>query len=109
VRFPQYVGEEVTKERAFELRDLKKDQYVRSLKNGFCIDGNPWPAIGESCAQMANDGRSVTANNCAFVAIHNRDKVQEKPRVYLKTLQFIPAGSGWSKEQGTSFFFFFLH
>ena len=88
----EYVGEELTKEQAFALRDAGKDQYVRSLKNGYCIDGNKYPALGESCAQMANDGRDAALNNCIFVATDNRDKLQEKPRVYLKTLQHIRAG-----------------
>ncbi len=88
----EYVGEELTKEQAFALRAAGMDQYVRSLKNGYCIDGNKHPALGDSCAQMANDGRNLLPNNCIFVAIHNRDKVQEKPRVYLKTLQQIEPG-----------------
>jgi hypothetical protein len=88
----EYVGEEISKAQAFALRAAGKDQYIRSLKNGFCIDGNKYPGLGESCAQMANDGRDLAVNNCVFVATDARDKVQEKPRVYLKTLQHVSAG-----------------
>ena len=89
----EYTGPELDKEKAKALRAEGKDQYIRSLKNGYCIDGNPYPAVGEGCAQMANDGfPDGVPNNCEFVVLHNRDSVQEKPRVYLKTLRPIKAG-----------------
>jgi uncharacterized protein len=89
----EYTGPEVNRNEALALRAEGKDQYVRSLKNGFCIDGNPFPALGEGCAQMANDGYpDGVPNNCEFVLDYSRDKVQEKPRVYLRTLRPILCG-----------------
>lgn len=106
----EYTGPEVNRDEALALRAAGKDQYIRSLKNGFCIDGNPFPALGEGCAQMANDGfpgwsvdcfvepilthssQDGIPNNCEFILDTRRDKVQEKPRVYLRTLRAISSG-----------------
>lgn len=43
----EYTGVEIDKDEAMELRAAGKDQYIRSLKNGWCIDGNRFPALGE--------------------------------------------------------------
>jgi len=105
----EYTGPELDKESAKSLRANNKDQYIRSLRNGFCINGNPHPALGEGCAQMANDGYpDHFPNNCEFVVVNNRDSVQEKPRVYLKTLRAIEAGEELLASYGKTYWKYHL-
>ena len=58
---------------------------------------------------MANDGYpDGFPNNCEFVVVHNRDSVQEKPRVYLKTLHSIESGKELLSSYGKTYWDYHL-
>ncbi|MBJ6885438.1 SET domain-containing protein, partial [Vibrio cholerae] len=56
---------------------------------------------------MANDCYPIgKPNNCEFVVDYTRDKVQQKPRVYLRALRDIEAGEELTASYGRTYWEF---